>query len=252
MTAPVLYGPRTYRTFEGSHRFKTFRVVVETSDLYVKAHSLLEKQTEELVRTCRAQIEAAIAARPEFLKSFEPLEENAEDAPVVLRMIRAGKTAGTGPMAAVAGAVAEYVGQALLQWSPEVIVENGGDIFLKVAEPVVVGILAGSSPFSGKIGIKVDSTPVALGICTSSATVGPSLSFGRADAATIVSKDVALADAVASGLGNRVKKPSDLRPAVEWALSVAGVEGALVVLEDRIAALGDIELVPVSEQTAEE
>ena len=171
---------------------------------------------------------------------------------MVLRMIRAGKKAGTGPMAAVAGAVAEYVGQGLLKWSPEVIVENGGDIFLKIAEPVVVGLFAASSPFSGNIGIKVEPTPVSLGICTSSATVGPSVSFGRADAATIVSKDVALADAAASGLGNRVRRPADLKPAVEWAMGIAGVEGALVVLGDKIAALGDIELVPVSKRTAAE
>jgi uncharacterized protein len=252
MNAPVLYEPRTYRTFEGSDRFQTFRVVVETSDLYVKAHVRLEKQTEELIRRCREQIEQAIAVRPEFLKTFDPLEENASDAPVVLRMIRAGKKAGTGPMAAVAGAVAEYVGQGLLKWSPEVIVENGGDIFLKIAEPVVVGLFAASSPFSGNIGIKVEPTPVSLGICTSSATVGPSVSFGRADAATIVSKDVALADAAASGLGNRVRRPADLKPAVEWAMGIAGVEGALVVLGDKIAALGDIELVPVSKRTAAE
>ena len=249
MTAPIVYEPRTYRTFDGSRRFATFRVVVETSDLYVKAHMLLEKQTEELVRKCRGQIEEAIAVRPEFLKSFEPLEEDASDSPVVLRMIRAGKKAGTGPMAAVAGAVAEYVGQGLLRWSPEVIVENGGDIFLKIAEPVIVGLLAGSSPFSGKLGIRVEPTQISLGICTSSATVGPSVSLGRADAATIVSKDAALADAMASALGNRVKKSSDLRPAVEWAMGIAGVEGALVVFGDRMAALGDVELVPVSSQT---
>ena len=245
MTSLFVFEPRTYRDFEGSERFKTFRVVVETSDLYVKAHSLLEPETERLIRECRSQIEWSIARRPEFLTSLIPIEEDPVDSPVVARMIRAGKKAGTGPMAAVAGAVAEFVGQAILKLSPEVIVENGGDIFLKVAFPVVVGLFAGDSPFSGRIGIRLDSNPIPLGICTSSGTVGPSRSFGIADAAVVISKDVPLADAVATALGNKVRSPRDLRKAVEWAVHVPGVDGVLAVLGDTIAALGEIELVPL-------
>jgi len=246
MASHVEYEPRTYRTFDASDRFKTFRVVVETSDLYVKTHSVLEKETADLVRQCRMQIEWAIAARPQFLTSLEPVAEDPSDAPVVLQMIRAGKLAGTGPMAAVAGAVAQFVGHGLLARSSEVIIENGGDIFIKVDQPLVIGIFAASSPFSGRIGIRIEPTPVPLAVCTSSATVGPSLSLGRADAATIVSKDAALADAVATGLGNRCRTSSDLKAAVKWAMTVRGVEGALAVLGDRIAALGTIELVPIA------
>jgi len=245
MTASTVYEPRTYRDFDESGRFKAFRVVVETSDLYVKAHSVLETETDALIRSCRGQIEAAIARRPEFLKSLVPIEEDPADAPVALKMIRAGKKAGTGPMAAVAGAVAEFVGRALLQMSPEVIVENGGDIFLMVSQPIVVGLLAGTSPFSNCVGIKLEPTPIPLGVCTSSGTVGPSTSFGIADCATIISKDVALADAVASGLGNRIQSPSDLTGAVEWAMKIPGVDAALATLGEKMAALGDIELTPL-------
>lgn len=245
MSAPVVYEPRTYRDFDETGPFKTFRVVIETSDLYVKAHLVLEKETEELIRTCRGQIEAAIARRPEFLKSLVPIEQDPADGPVAAKMIKAGKKAGTGPMAAVAGAVAEFVGRALLRKSPEVIVENGGDIFLMVAQPIVVGLFAGASPFNNRVGIRVEPTAIPLGVCTSSGTVGPSLSLGIADCATVVSRDVALADAVASGLGNRIQGPSDLGRAVEWAMKVPGVDGALAIIGDRMAALGDIELVPL-------
>lgn len=246
MSCPVIYEPRTYRDFGDDGRFKTFRVVVETSDLYVKALSCLEKETESLVRKCRTQIEDAIARRPEFLKSFTPIDEDPVDAPVPRSMTRAARKAGTGPMAAVAGAVAEFVGRALLELSPEVIVENGGDIFLMVTRPVVVGLFAGDSPFTGRVGLNVGPTPLPLGICTSSGTVGPSISFGKADAAVIVSKDVSLADAVASGLGNRVRKPRDLKKAVEWAMTIQGVEGALAAIGNNFAALGDIELAPIA------
>lgn len=245
MPPVTYYEPRAYREFDDSGRFKTFRVVVEQSDLYVKALAPLEKDTEALVRRCRAEIEAAIARRPEFLTSLKPLPEDPADAPVALKMIRAGRKAGTGPMAAVAGAVAEYVGRALVPLSPEIIIENGGDLFLMVAQPIVVGMYAGKSPLSNRFGIKIAPTPLPLGICTSSAKVGPSLSLGNADCATIISRDVALADAVATGLGNRIQRPDDLTAALEWAASIPGVDGALGVLDDKLAVVGDIELVPV-------
>ncbi|MBI4961894.1 MAG: UPF0280 family protein [Desulfomonile tiedjei] len=245
MAAPTLYEPRTYRDFGDAGRFKTFHAAVETSDLYVKAHSVLKQETEDLIRRCRGQIEAAIARRPEFLKNLEPIEEDPGDAAVPLLMIRAGKKAGTGPMAAVAGAVADFVGRGLLQRSPEVIVENGGDIFVMVSQPVVVGLFAGNSPFNNRVGLRLEPTPIPLGVCTSSGTVGPSMSFGVADCATIISREVSLADAVASGLGNRIQGPSDLQRAVEWAMKVPGVDGALAIIGEKMAALGEIELVPL-------
>jgi len=239
------YEPRTYRDFDESDGFKAFRVVVETSDLYVKALCSLEKETEALIKKYRAQIEWAIERRPEFLTSLKPLEEDSADSPIVARMIGAGRKAGTGPMAAVAGAVAEFVGQELLQRSPEVIIENGGDIFLKVARPIVVGIFAGNSRLSGRFGIQVQPTVLPIGICTSSGRVGPSLSLGVSDAATIISKDTALADAVATAMGNRIRSDRDLKAAVEWAMTIPGVGGALAALGDKMAILGDLELAPL-------
>jgi ApbE superfamily uncharacterized protein (UPF0280 family) len=162
-------------------------------------------------------------------------------------MTYAARKAGTGPMAAVAGAVAEYVGYGLLPESPEIIVENGGDLFVKVDDPVTIGIFAGNSPFSNRLGIRVTPGPLALGVCTSSASVGPSVSLGGADAAVIIARDVCLADAAASGLGNRVKRIRDLKSALSWAMSIKGVDGALAIIEDRVAAQGAIELVPLAQ-----
>ncbi|MFH1113548.1 MAG: UPF0280 family protein [Pseudomonadota bacterium] len=247
MTPRIVFGPRTYRDYEASDGFEAFRVTVLTSDLYVKALSRLEKETEHLIRECRYQIEAAIGRRPEFLTSLEPLDEDPADSPAVLRMIRAGRKAGVGPMAAVAGEVAHYVGKGLLEKSAEVIIENGGDLFIHVNRSVLVGLFAGDSPFGGKIGLKIGPTPVSVGVCTSSATIGPSLSLGNADCATIVSRNTALADATATAMGNRVHKPADLKRAVEWALGIPGVDGALALLGDKIAVLGDIELVPLGD-----
>lgn len=243
MSSVNLVEPRTYRDYGTSERFVAFHVAVETSDMYVKAHSSLEVETERLIRVARNQVEDAIARRPGFLTSLVPLDEQPDDAPLASRMIRAGMKAGTGPMAAVAGAVAEFVGQGLLELSPEVIIENGGDIFLRIDHAVVVGLFAGDSPLSHRLGLHVAPSVLPRGVCTSSGSVGPSYSAGRADAATIVSRDVILADAMATALGNRISSARDLKAAVEWAMRVPGVDGALAIVGDKIAAMGDLELV---------
>jgi ApbE superfamily uncharacterized protein (UPF0280 family) len=241
----ALYEARTYRDFGPSGRFVAFRVVVETSDLYVKANRDLRWETERLIRRFRGQVERTIAERPEFLSSMEPLEESEGMSEIAARMIEAGQKAGTGPMAAVAGAIAQFVGQELLSVTPEVIIENGGDIFIKVDHPIVVGLFAGNSPFSGRLGMTVLPSPLPLGICTSSASVGPSVSRGRADAATVVSRDAALADAVATQLGNKVTGVANLEDCLDWALQIPGVLGALVVMGESLGARGEIELVPL-------
>jgi len=248
MAAVFEYQPRLYRDYSDKGRFHTFRVTVETSDLYVKALCRLDRETEKLVKECRSQIEAAIFRRPLFLTSLTPVTEDPRDGPVPLRMIRAASKAGTGPMAAVAGAVAEFVGRALLQRSPEIIIENGGDIFARVDTPLLCGLYAGHSPFSNKLGLKIEHSGLPVGICTSSGTVGPSTSFGKADAAVVISHDTVLADAVATALGNLIHGDSDLRKGVDWAMTIDGVKGALGVFRDKMAVSGEIELVPLNPQ----
>lgn len=241
----TIFEPRTYRSFEENDIFTSFRVVVETSDIYIRALKNLKDQAKALIIECRAQIEDAIHRRPEFLTSFDPIDLDPLDSPVALRMIDAGTKAGVGPMAAVAGAVAEYVGRNLLPMSSEVIIENGGDIFVHVKCPVVIGIHAGESPLSDKVGIKIGPTVLPIGVCTSSGKIGPSTSLGKADAATVVSFDVSLADAVATGLGNRIRATRDLESAVKWATNIYGVMAALAIFEDKMAVSGDVELTPI-------
>lgn len=220
-----------------------FRVAVETTDLYVRAERDLTAESLAAVAEVRGAVAAHIAERPEFLSSLAPLAEPPGVHEAAAWMYRAATAAGVGPMAAVAGAVARWVGRRLREKSGWVIVENGGDIHIDTGRPVTVGLYAGTSPFSGRIGLRLDPGPMPLGVCTSSATVGPSLSFGRADAATVVSRDAALADAAASGLGNRISGPADLEAALAWVLDVPGVMGALAICGGRMAALGEIEIV---------
>ncbi len=147
-------------------------------------------------------------------------------------------------MAAVAGAIAEYVGQRLVEKSKgEVIVENGGDTFVNLSSGCVVGIHAGNSILSGRVGIRLDDLDFPLGVCTSSGTLGHSRSYGQADAVTVVSPRCALADAAATAAGNMVRAKRDIQKALDFLQQIDGVKGAVVVKGDCVGAFGHIELV---------
>lgn len=237
-----MYQPRTYRQRVGHQDLVSFQVRLQETDLQVAAVRELPEETLQAVRTAREQLQGHIRQYPAFLSSLEPLQPPADCPDLIRRMYRAAATAGVGPMAAVAGAVAEYVGDALLPSSPQVIVENGGDIFLQTLAERTVAIHAGRSPLSGKLGLRVPADS-RLGICTSSGTVGHSLSFGRADAALVVSADAAVADAVATALGNRVSSPAEVAGALEWVQTVPGVCHTLVIIGETLGAWGELELV---------
>jgi ApbE superfamily uncharacterized protein (UPF0280 family) len=161
-------------------------------------------------------------------------------------MLKAGITAGVGPMASVAGAIAQAVGEALKPFSDSSIVENGGDCYLDLNEETTVGIFAGpASPFTGKIAIKLGAGRFPIGICTSSGTIGHSLSFGKTDAVTVISADAALADAAATRLGNMVKTQADISKALELAPAIPSIEAVLILIKDKMGAWGDIEIVAV-------
>ncbi len=220
-----------------------FEVKVHETDLWIGADRPLVSEAKNLVFGARRPLEAYINEHPDFLSSLSPLPDDTLAPPLVREMIRASASAGVGPMASVAGAIAEHVGDGLLALSSQVIVENGGDVFLSLKRGVTVTVMAGRSPLSMKIGIRVPAGSMPVGVCSSSGSVGHSLSLGRADAACVVARSTALADGAATALGNRVKKPADLEKAVSWASRINGVRGGLVVMGKAMAAWGDVELV---------
>jgi len=221
----------------------SFQVAVRETDLWVCADRRLETETRDLVFASRHQLEVYIRSHPEFLHALVPLREDPYAPPMVKEMMRAADKAQVGPMAAVAGAIAQQVGEGLLNLSRQVIVENGGDIFLKADRPVTVSVFAGMSPLSGRLGFVIPTRQMPLGICSSSGTVGHSLSRGIADAVCLLSPSAALADSAATALGNRIKGKRDLDYVAEWAGAINGILGGLVILSDAMATWGDIELV---------
>jgi len=241
----MTYQPRVYRQPAESPDLLGFAVVVDETDLYIQAEARLTDEALESVRQARTQIERHIQRYPDFATGLKPLPEPDGCPALVISMYQAARQAGTGPMAAVAGAVAAYVGQQLLTTSSQVIVENGGDIFLATEVARVVAIEAGRSRFSGQIGLAIAGGEQ-LGVCTSSGTVGHSLSSGQADAAVVVAPDTALADAVATAAANRIQGPQDCQQAVTWAIELPGISGAVAICGDQMAVSGEIEIVPIA------
>jgi len=240
---------RTYRALFREEDLFFFEVKVKETDLCVGVRA--ERFTPDLVwlvekkvKQERALLEAYIEKDPVFLKTLQP-HRPLPDAPgIAVAMAEAAAAAGVGPMAAVAGAFADLVGQLLTRYSRDVIVENGGDIFLKSTRKRRVGIFAGNSPLSYRIAIEIPPDYTPLGICTSSGTVGHSLSFGRADAAVILASTATLADAAATAVGNRVQTPADIEKVLAFARKIPGVTGAVMIIGDALGVWGKVKLVP--------
>jgi len=238
-----MYEERTYRDLVKTDDLVKFQVVVKETDLLVRAERDLSREARESVLKYRHQLETYIAANPEFQKSLSPVKDDPYVPEIIQEMLRTSRLANVGPMAAVAGAMAESVSKDLLELSREVIVENGGDIYLVTSKERVIGIYAGNSPFSHKLGILIKPEETPLGICTSSGTVGPSLSFGKADAVCILSKSAALADATATAVGNVVKEKKDIEPGLERGKEIEGVLGVVIVVGEKVGVWGKVGLV---------
>lgn len=215
------------------------RLVFKESNIYVQCDNekYFDVAYESLLRH-RVEIEDYIAREPFFLSSLEPIE--VRRAPeIVMEMARAARMMNVGPMAAVAGALADFILRDVARaGAKSVIVENGGDIALSVRDKIKISIYAGKSPLSGKIGFEVSPADCPLGICTSSGTVGHSLSFGDADAAVAVAKSACLADAAATAIGNRVHGEGSLSDAVSFAK--LKIRGALIIKNKKLAARGEL------------
>ncbi|MFA7383833.1 MAG: UPF0280 family protein [Desulfurivibrionaceae bacterium] len=241
---PCSYRQRTYRNLVEPGELISFEVRLRETDLQILAGKDLRAEAYEAVFKYRSQLEGYIARHPEFAAALTPLPADPTAPPIVKSMLAAGLAAEVGPMAAVAGAVAEYVGLALLaEGAGEVVVENGGDIYFCRRQESVVGIFAGASPLSNRLGLKIAAGRMPLGICTSSGTVGHSLSLGEADSVTVLARDTALADAVATLAGNAVQPGQSLEPALAKARAVPGILGVVIIRGEELGAWGEVELV---------
>lgn len=196
---------------------------------------------ETSVMEARERIRTYILTHPEFRTSLIPVSVESDAPDIVKIMAETGKVVNVGPMAAVAGAIAQYVVEVLVAaGAKHIVFDNGGDIAMYLDEPIVIGLYAGKNGLDG-IGFKVSEKQTILGICTSSFTVGHSLSFGKTDASTAVSNNVALADAAATALGNQIcnADENEIERAMD-SFNREGIDGLLVTIGDLVGISGNL------------
>lgn len=239
------YTERSYRSRFSDDGRRWFCVKFLESDLWIGVDSgsyraSMEDEVYAMLVELRRSMDAYLLMDPAYKAALTPYDAGREAPDILKEMSRISHKTGIGPMSAVAGAVAKHVADFL--GTKEVIVENGGDIYAKATSDMDISVFAGQSPLSEKVGLHIPAAAFPCGICTSSGTVGPSLSLGRADAMMIVCKDVLLADSYATAMANRIKTVNDLQPVIEQIQNNPEILGALAVKDDKLAVCGLYEL----------
>ena len=237
----MIYEERTYRNLISKDNLKTFNITIAESDLFISSDVNLASEAKKSLLHHRSLLENYIKKHPQFLTSLLPLPEDNLAPAIVRDMLINSGICGVGPMASVAGAIAQFVGDDLFDLTETLIIENGGDIYLKSKDKLTVSVYAGESPLSYKVNFIVNPEKTPLGICTSSATVGLSLSFGKADAVCVISKSSTLADAAASAIGNKVKSKKDIKKALDFGIKIKGVTGIIIIYGSEMGAIGEVE-----------
>jgi len=233
--------PRDYRQSYNKDLYN-YSVVIDESDLYIRSDKSIVTKAYMLTQKYRYEIIDYIFRNPNFEETLSSYPITEGMPPIVSAMAKASVAVNVGPMASVAGAIAEYVARDLLKECNEIIIENGGDIFMKTIKPRTVGTFAGESMFSNSVFFSVDPSNTPLGICTSSGTVGHSLSFGKADAVTAISHSASLADAAATAICNKIKTPHDIEKALEYAKEISGLIGVVALMGDEVGIWGRLKL----------
>lgn len=237
-----MYQERTYRNWIQDKDLYSYSVIIKETDLYIRTSCNLNDKAFNSASKFRNEIENYIKLYPDFSTSFKPLPIEIKSPDIIKDMAEAAEIFDVGPMASIAGAISEYVGKDLLAFSEEVIIENGGDIFISSKTNRTVAIYAGNSALNGKYGIDISEEDCPLGICTSSGTVGHSFSYGKADAVVILAGSATIADAAATSICNMVKTKNDINKALYYAKSTRLLKGAVIIIDNEMGVWGDLKL----------
>lgn len=241
--------PRFYRRQMGEGRLHSFVIGYKDSDLWIgidpeSYFPEIAEFAQNKLTELRKELEAYLLVHTNFASSFSPVRPNKNAPEIAHYMAEASQEAQTGPMAAVAGAFSEFIGKAIQNnYSVnEIVVENGGDIYLSLKNNLTISVYAGTSPLSEKIGIEIPAYDTPLGICTSAGTVGPSTSFGIADAVMVVSKKTALADAFATAIGNQIKGADSISHQLSICEIQPDILSIIIICDGQIGIKGKYEL----------
>ena len=244
-----MYQARTYRNKMGLERFISFNVSNYESDLWVG----IDKQsyTHEIkdfvlkrILYYRELINHYSKNHKEFLESHKPVVIFENSPKIVKEMAKAAKKSNIGPMGSVAGAFSEFIAKDIIEKYnvKEIVIENGGDIFLKIETSIIISVFAGKSSLSEKIGIQIPPSSTPCGVCTSAGTIGHSFSYGKADALMIVCKNTLLADVYATKFCNKVIDENSIQPVLEEIKTIPEILSAIIIINDKVGFCGSLEV----------
>lgn len=234
--------------YRDSIRYKekhNWRIIYKYSDLLVSCDRDLSFKIGRLIKEIYDLLESFIKKEQSFQKSLSPvkIEQNFPD--IIKKMCRRAAIFNVGPMAAVAGAVCEYIAAGLDRHCRRLIIENGGDVYIKSNKDVDIGVYLKNVNFKDKIYLKIKAKDTPCGVCSSSGSFGHSLSMGKSDLVAVLSKSTISADAAATAIANKIIKPSDIDENIEHYKTIKDISGILIIKDDRIGLWGNIELVNI-------
>ena len=239
---PKPYTHRFYRKISIPKDLYRCEFKEKESDLFISSGKQVKSSALKVLKKYRKQIEKYMEKDPKFKSALTPYRLP-KNAPLIVRkMQEAGKACNVGPMATVAGAISQFLGKELLKLTDEIIIENGGDIFIKTKKPRKVAIFSGDTAWKDKLILIIKPQNFPLGICTSSGKLGHSLSLGKADTATIIADSAILADAVATAVGNMIQSARDIPKAIRYCKKIKGLKGVVIVKDSNLGIWGDIQL----------
>ncbi len=245
-----MYEPRTYRERQVSSHIDFFTAGLMETDLWIGVDKCSFR--EDMIDFVHKEVAGLRSILLEygrehgtFFSSLAPLPYDSKAPLPVQEMLAAGIKTATGPMSSVAGLFARHVGDSLKHKYQlrNVLIENGGDNYLLIEDfDVDMPIISGNSDLSGRLGIKIRREEARLGVCTSSGRLGHSFSLGKAHSVTVLSSDIALADACATKLCNMVQTRPDIETTLEFAKDIKGLRSCIIIMDDTVGIIGDCEI----------
>ncbi len=234
---------RIYRNYAKDNEYK-FNVTIKESDLYFISDKNIKKQAYLELIKLRKIIEKHIKERPTFYTSLKPLNLPDYDIHEMIKeMYLAAQKADVGPFASIAGVIAEFIGKKLLKFCNEIIVENGGDIYINTKKDRIIRIYCEKIK---NLGIKISKEIQPISICSSSSKIGHSISFGSADLVVVISKKGAIADAFATSICNKIKNLNDLQKTINN-VNEDNIQGIIAICNKKIAIKGKINFIKIGE-----
>lgn len=233
-----------YRNRVRSRERYNYRVIYKYSDLLISSNKDIGERIREPLMEVYGQLEFCIERDPLFLKSLVPIEVKSYFPPIVKKMCQKASVFKVGPMATVAGAVCEYLAQALFNYCSRLIIENGGDIYIKTNRDIISDIFLKNKYFKDRIKLLIRAGSTPCGLCSSSGSFGHSLSLGKSDLVTVLAKSPISADGAATAIANKINTPADIQTNIEYFKDLDEIEGILIVKDSKIGIWGNLELAP--------